>query len=75
MLPCYQCLQRSCLTEKFIIDQGKEMLGEIIDSCYEKAKQLRESNGYKRAFVTTPLPGTIDVPFHSHYLCEGFELL
>ena len=61
------------LTEKFSIDQVKEMLGEIIDSCYAKAKQLRESEGYiklERGFATIPLPG-IDVPFHSRYLWAG----
>ncbi|KZT67951.1 hypothetical protein DAEQUDRAFT_367722 [Daedalea quercina L-15889] len=61
------------LTEKFTIDQVKEMLGEIIDSCYTKAKQLQETEGYiklERGFATIPLPG-IDVPFHSRYLWAG----
>ena len=61
------------LTEKFTIDQVKEMLGEIIDSCYAKAQQLQETEGYiklERGFATIPLPG-IDVPFHSRYLWAG----
>ena len=49
------------------------MLGEIIDSCYAKARQLQETEGYiklERGFATIPLPG-IDVPFHSRYLWAG----
>jgi hypothetical protein len=49
------------------------MLGEIIDSCHERAQELQKSEGYitlERGFATIPLPG-IDVPFHSRYLWAG----
>ncbi|KAI0077780.1 fatty acid synthase [Panus rudis PR-1116 ss-1] len=61
------------LAEKFTVDQVKEMLGDIVDSCYAKAKELQEAEGYiklERGFATIPLPG-IDVPFHSRYLWAG----
>lgn len=61
------------LTEKFTIDQVKEMLREIIDSCYTRAKEQQAAEGYiklERGFATIPLPG-IDVPFHSRYLWAG----
>ena len=61
------------LTEKFTVEQVKEMLGDIIDSCFTKAKELQQSEGYiklERGFATIPLPG-IDVPFHSRYLWAG----
>ena len=60
-------------TEKFTVDQVKEMLGEIVNSCYAKAKELQAKEGYitlERGFATIPLPG-IDVPFHSRYLWAG----
>ena len=49
------------------------MLGEIVTSCYAKAKEQQEKEGYivlERGFATIPLPG-IDVPFHSRYLWAG----
>ncbi|RPD59601.1 fatty acid synthase [Lentinus tigrinus ALCF2SS1-6] len=61
------------LTEKFTVDQVKEMLGEIVSSCYAKAQELQAKDGYitlERGFATIPLPG-IDVPFHSRYLWAG----
>ncbi|RDX57079.1 fatty acid synthase [Lentinus brumalis] len=61
------------LTEKFTVDQVKEMLGEIVNSCYQKAKEIYDKEGYitlERGFATIPLPG-IDVPFHSRYLWAG----
>jgi len=61
------------LTEKFTIDQVKQMLGEIIDSCFTRAKEQQQAEGYiklERGFATIPLPG-IDVPFHSRYLWAG----
>ncbi|TFK78162.1 hypothetical protein K466DRAFT_607256, partial [Polyporus arcularius HHB13444] len=61
------------LTEKFTVDQVKEMLGEIVNSCYQKAKEIYDKEGYitlERGFATIPLPG-IDVPFHSCYLWAG----
>lgn len=64
------CLQ---LTERFTVDQVKEMLGEIVDSCFKRAQDLQQSEGYiklERGFATIPLPG-IDVPFHSRYLWAG----
>ncbi|KAH9945014.1 fatty acid synthase [Epithele typhae] len=61
------------LTEKFTVDQVKEMLGEIVKSCYTKAQEQQQKEGYiilERGFATIPLPG-IDVPFHSRYLWAG----
>ncbi|PCH42040.1 fatty acid synthase [Wolfiporia cocos MD-104 SS10] len=61
------------LTEKFTLDQVKEMLREIIDSCFTKAKEQQQAEGHiklERGFATIPLPG-IDVPFHSRYLWAG----
>ncbi len=49
------------------------MLGEIVNSCYQKAKEIYDKEGYitlERGFATIPLPG-IDVPFHSRYLWAG----
>ncbi|KAF4614083.1 hypothetical protein D9613_007929 [Agrocybe pediades] len=61
------------LTETFTVDKVKEMLGEIVKSCYEKAQEQQKAEGYiklERGFATIPLPG-IDVPFHSRYLWAG----
>ena len=61
------------LTERFTVEQVKEMLGEIVDSSFKKAQELQQQEGYiklERGFATIPLPG-IDVPFHSRYLCAG----
>ncbi|KAH8822971.1 fatty acid synthase [Flagelloscypha sp. PMI_526] len=62
------------LTDTLGVDKVKEMLGEIITSCHEKAlAQQKEQDGYiklERGFATIPLPG-IDVPFHSRYLWAG----
>ncbi|EJD06870.1 fatty acid synthase [Fomitiporia mediterranea MF3/22] len=61
------------LTEKFTVDQVKEMLGEIIKSCFQKAQEQKAAQGHiklERGFATIPLPG-IDVPFHSRYLWAG----
>ncbi|GBE87869.1 fatty acid synthase [Sparassis crispa] len=61
------------LTEKFTVEQVKEMLGEIINSCFTRAKDQQKAEGYiklERGFATIPLPG-IDVPFHSRYLWAG----
>jgi len=49
------------------------MLGDIVKSCFERAQEQREDEGYiklERGFATIPLPG-IDVPFHSRYLWAG----
>lgn len=49
------------------------MLGEIVESCYQKAKEQKEAEGHinlERGYATIPLPG-IDVPFHSRYLWAG----
>lgn len=62
------------LTETYSIEKVKEMLGDIIKSCHEKAlEQQKVQDGYvklERGFATIPLPG-IDVPFHSRYLWAG----
>lgn len=55
------------------MEKVKEMLGDIIKSCFEKAKELKKAEGFiklERGFATIPLPG-IDVPFHSRYLWAG----
>ena len=49
------------------------MLGDIISSSFEKAQELKATEGHivlERGFATIPLPG-IDVPFHSRYLWAG----
>ncbi|CAE6460687.1 unnamed protein product [Rhizoctonia solani] len=61
------------LTEQFTVEQVKEMLKDIITSCFDKAKEKQKAEGYiklERGFATIPLPG-IDVPFHSRYLWAG----
>ena len=61
------------MTERFTVEQVKEMLGEIVDSCHKKSQELLQREGYiklERGFATIPLPG-IDVPFHSRYLWAG----
>ncbi|KAG6813968.1 hypothetical protein H0H92_005223, partial [Tricholoma furcatifolium] len=61
------------LTETFTVEKVKEMLGDIVKSCFEKASELQKAEGYiklERGFATIPLPG-IDVPFHSRYLWAG----
>ncbi|KZT29627.1 fatty acid synthase [Neolentinus lepideus HHB14362 ss-1] len=61
------------LTESFTIEKVKEMLGEIVDNCYQRAQELQKAQGHlqlERGFATIPLPG-IDVPFHSRYLWAG----
>jgi fatty acid synthase subunit alpha len=61
------------LTETFNVEKVKEMLGDIVKSCFEKAQEQQKSEGYiklERGFATIPLPG-IDVPFHSRYLWAG----
>lgn len=55
------------------IDELKEKLGEIIDGCYDMAREKEAKDGgvnLERGFATIPLPG-IDVPFHSRYLWPG----
>ena len=55
------------------MDKVKEMLGEIIDSCYQRAQEQKQATGHivlERGYATIPLPG-IDVPFHSRYLWAG----
>ncbi|KNZ81816.1 Fatty acid synthase subunit alpha [Termitomyces sp. J132] len=61
------------LTETFTVEKVKEMLGDIVKSCFEKAHEQQKAEGYiklERGFATIPLPG-IDVPFHSRYLWAG----
>lgn len=58
------------LTETFTVEKVKEMLGDIVTECFERAKDQQKAEGYiklERGFATIPLPG-IDVPFHSRYL-------
>ncbi|KAF5382044.1 hypothetical protein D9615_004428 [Tricholomella constricta] len=61
------------LTETYTVEKVKEMLGDIVKSCHEKAVEQQKAEGYiklERGFATIPLPG-IDVPFHSRYLWAG----
>jgi fatty acid synthase subunit alpha len=62
------------LTETFSLDKVKEMLREIVVSCFERAREQEKIDvGHiklERGFATIPLPG-IDVPFHSRYLWAG----
>ncbi|KAG5646963.1 hypothetical protein DXG03_001686 [Asterophora parasitica] len=61
------------LTETYTVEKVKEMLGDIVKSCHEKALEQQKAEGYiklERGFATIPLPG-IDVPFHSRYLWAG----
>jgi fatty acid synthase subunit alpha len=61
------------LAETFNVEKVKEMLGDIVKSCFEKAQEQQKAEGYiklERGFATIPLPG-IDVPFHSRYLWAG----
>ncbi|KZS94178.1 fatty acid synthase [Sistotremastrum niveocremeum HHB9708] len=61
------------LTETFTVEKVKEMLGEIIDSSFQRAQEQKKAEGHiklERGFATIPLPG-IDVPFHSKYLWAG----
>jgi fatty acid synthase subunit alpha, fungi type len=55
------------LAETVSVEKVKEMLGDIVKSCFEKAQEQQKAEGYiklERGFATIPLPG-IDVPFHS----------
>jgi fatty acid synthase subunit alpha, fungi type len=55
------------------VEKVKEMLGDIVTECFERAKALQKSEGHislERGFATIPLPG-IDVPFHLRYLWAG----
>ncbi|KII85134.1 hypothetical protein PLICRDRAFT_45274 [Plicaturopsis crispa FD-325 SS-3] len=61
------------LTETFTVEKVKEMLGDIVKSCFETAQEQQQAEGHiklERGFATIPLPG-IDVPFHSRYLWAG----
>ena len=61
------------LTETFSVEKVKEMLGDIVTECFERANAQQKSEGYiklERGFATILLPG-IDVPFHSRYLWVG----
>jgi len=61
------------LTEKFGIAKVKEMLKDIVKSCYDSALEKQKAEGYivlERGLATIPLAG-IDVPFHSRYLWSG----
>jgi fatty acid synthase subunit beta len=61
------------LTETYSVEKVKEMLGDIVTECFDRAKAQQKSEGYiklERGFATIPLPG-IDVPFHSRYLWAG----
>ncbi|EMD30932.1 hypothetical protein CERSUDRAFT_78517 [Gelatoporia subvermispora B] len=59
-----------CLVERFNVDRVKVTLGEIVDSCFTRAKNQQKAGGYiklERGFITIP-PTGIGAPFHSRYL-------
>jgi fatty acid synthase subunit beta len=61
------------LTETYTVEKVKEMLTDIVKSCYQRALDQQKAEGHlklDRGFATIPLPG-IDVPFHSRYLWAG----
>ena len=61
------------LTEKYGLAKVKEMLKDIVNSCYDSALEKQKTEGYivlERGLATIPLSG-IDVPFHSRYLWSG----
>jgi fatty acid synthase subunit alpha len=61
------------LTEKFGLAKVKEMLKDIVNSCYDSAVEKQKAEGcivLERRLATIPLPG-LDVPFHSRYLWSG----
>ena len=61
------------LTEKFGIAKVKEMLKDIVNSCYDRVLEKQKAESYivlERGLATIPLSG-IDVPFHSRYLWSG----
>ena len=54
-------------------EKVREILSQIIASCFDRAKEQQEAQGrivLERGFATIPLSG-IDVPFHSRYLWAG----
>jgi len=58
------------VTEKFSIMKVKEMLKDIVNSCYDHALKKQKAEGYiilERGLAMIPLTG-IDVPFHLRYL-------
>jgi fatty acid synthase subunit alpha len=72
-LGCYLYADLYQLTETYSVEKVKEMLGDIVTECFDRAKAQQMSEGYiklERGFATIPLPG-IDVPFHSRYLWAG----
>jgi len=58
------------LTEKFGLAKVKEMLNDIVNSCYDSAVEKQKAEGcivLERGLATIPLAG-LDVLFHSRYL-------
>jgi fatty acid synthase subunit alpha, fungi type len=61
------------LTEKIGLAKVREMLKDIVNSCYDSAVEKQKGEGYivlERGLATIPLAG-LDVPFHSRYLWSG----
>jgi fatty acid synthase subunit alpha, fungi type len=62
-------------TETFGLALVKEVLKNIVNSCYESALEKQKIDSYivlepASGLATIPLSG-IDVPFHSRYLWSG----
>ena len=61
------------LTEKFGIAKVKEMLKDIVNSCYNYVLEKQKAESYivlERGLTMIPISG-IDVPFHLCYLWSG----
>ena len=39
------------MTERFSVNKVKEMLGEIVDSCFKRAQELQKAEGYAATVV------------------------
>ncbi len=60
----------SQLTKKFDLAKVKEMLKDIVNSCYDSVVEKQKAKGYiilERGLAMIPLASP-DVPFPSHYL-------
>ena len=61
------------LTEKFGIAKIKEMLKDIVNSCYDRVLEKQKTESHivlERGLATIPL-SVIDVFFHLRYIWSG----